>query len=101
MITLQSVEPLFRETAPVPKELLKTTVIDDFKRNFLTGTLDSQIEVDDSQYDESGGIMVTVISPEAAAGYLAFDDQENYEDWLRQSLYVPTQDEIQEALPSG
>jgi len=98
MITLQSVDPLFQEQAPIPRELLKGQVIDDFKRNFLTGTPDTAIKIDDSEYHEGGGIMVKVISPEAAAGYLAFEDGENYAEWLRQSLYEPTQDEVQEAM---
>ena len=98
MIALQSVDPLFHEQAPVPRELLKGVMLDDFKRNFLTGTPDTDIKVDDSQYDEGGGIMVKTISSEAAAGYLAFEDKGDYQSWLSQSLYEPSQEEIQEAL---
>lgn len=98
MITLQSVQPLFQEEAPIPRELLKGQVVEDFKRTFLTGTADNEIEIDDSQWDEGGGIMVKAVTPHASAGYLDFQDQADYQGWLAQSLYQPTQDEIQEAM---
>jgi hypothetical protein len=100
MLVLQSVESLFEDHAPTPKDTLKQVVLDDFKLNNLTGTPDQKLEISFNP-DEGGDILIKVIDPHAASGYLVFQDEPAYSDWLNKQLYEPSQDEIEEAASRG
>lgn len=100
MTTLTSVEPLFKEEAPVPKETLRAQVVEDFKFRNLIGIPDQKIEISYNP-DDGDDILLKVIDPHAASGYLVFQDQDAYKSWLDAQLYEPSQDEIQEAAKRG
>lgn len=99
-ITLISVEPLFAEEAPVPKDTFKQQALDDFKSGNLAGVPDQKLEINFNPEDGSD-IIVKLIDPHAAAGYLVFQDESAYSNWLSAQLYEPSQDEIMEAAQHG
>lgn len=100
MITLTSIEPLFAETASIPKDTIKKQVVQDFRHKNLVGVLDNKLEI---RFDpeEGGDILIKVIDQHAATGYLVFQDENTYRDWLNAQLYEPTQGEIAEAANHG
>lgn len=100
MFALQSVDSLFDDTAGVPKDTLKESVVEDFKLNNLAGIPDQKLEISFNPED-GGDILIKVIDPHAATGYLVFQDEKAYNDWLNVNLYEPSQDEIQEAVRRG
>jgi hypothetical protein len=96
VITLTSVEPLFREDAPVPKDTMKKQVLEDFKLHNLIGVADQKLQINFNP-DDGSDIIVKLIDPHAASGYLVFQDEKAYKDWLDVQLFDPSQDEIEEA----
>lgn len=100
MITLTSMAPLFDDESAVPEGTLKEAVIADFKLNQLAGTPDEKLEISFNAGD-GGDILIKLIDPNAAQGYLVFQDETAYNDWLNRQLYEPTQDEIEEAASRG
>jgi hypothetical protein len=100
MAFLESVEPLFKDESAVPKDTLKQMVTEDFKLNQLAGIPDGKLEISFNPED-GGDILIKVIDPHAASGYLVFQDESAYNDWLGKQLYEPTQDEIEEAASRG
>ena len=100
MITLTSVQPLFEEESSIPKDALKQAVVEDFKLSELSGVPDSKLEISFNP-EEGGDIIIKLIDPHAASGYLVFQDEEAYNDWLSKELYEPSQDEIEEAASRG
>jgi hypothetical protein len=97
MIKLQSVGALFEDSAAVPEDTLKQAVIDDFKLNNLAGIQDGKIQISFNP-DEGGDILIKVIDPHAATGYLVFQDEKTYNDWLQAQLYEPSKDEVEGAV---
>ena len=95
-----SVEPLFREDAPVPRDTMKQQVLEDFKMTALAGIPDQKLEISYNP-DDGSDIIVKLIDPHAASGYLVLKDQSAYRDWLDAQLYEPSQDEVQEAINRG
>lgn len=100
MITLTDVKSLFEEDSPVPEGTLKQTVVDDFKMKELIGIPDSKLEISFNP-DDGSDIIIKLIDPHAASGYLVFQDENAYNDWLGKQLYEPSQDEIEEASSHG
>lgn len=100
MFTLESVTPLFEDEAPVPEETLKQAVVEDFKGKNMVGVWDRKLEISFNPED-GGDILIKLIDPHAATGYLVFQDESAYNDWLNKQLYEPSQDEIQEAASRG
>lgn len=100
MAFLESVEPLFKEEAPVPKDTLRGAVLEDFKLRELAGVPDQKLEISFNP-DEGGDIIIKLIDPHAASGYLVFQDEAAYRNWLDSELYQPSQDEIEEASSRG
>lgn len=100
MITLTSVEPLFKDESAAPGDTLKQIVLEDFKLNNLTGVPDQKLEISFNP-DDGGDILIKRIDPHAASGYLVFQDETAYNDWLNKQLYEPSQDEIEEAASRG
>lgn len=94
MKPITSLEPLFEDEAPIPKDSLKEAVVDDFK--LKAGVPDDKLEISFNPEDGSD-IIIKLIDPHAASGYLVFQGEAAYNDWLNQQLYEPSQDEIQEA----
>jgi len=93
---LFNLEELHKDEAPIPKDSLKQDVVDDFKFKELAGKGEASIKITLNPEDGSD-ILIKVIDPHAAAGYLVFQDDASYKDWLSQQLYEPSQDEIEEA----
>jgi hypothetical protein len=100
VVTLTSVDPLFREESAVPKDTLVQVVLEDFKINHLAGVSDQKLEISFNT-DEGDDILIKLIDPHAASGYLVFQDEEAYNNWLGVQLYEPSQDEIGEAASRG
>jgi hypothetical protein len=100
MITLERVEPLFEDTSAIPQDTLKQVVLEDFRMNNLAGVPDNKLEISFNP-EEGGDILVKLIDPHAATGYLVFQGEQAYRDWLNRELYEPSQDEIQEAARHG
>jgi len=100
VITLQSIEPLFSEESPIPKDTLKAEIIEDFKLKELTGIPDQNLEISFNP-DEGSDIIIKLIDPHAASGYLVFQDEAAYNDWVSRQLYEPSQGEIEEAANRG
>lgn len=100
MIALKSVEPLFKDNVAAPKDTLRQVVVDDFKLNHLAGVPDQKLEISFNP-DDGGDILIKLIDPHAASGYLVFQDETAYNDWLNTQLYEPSQDEIAEAASRG
>jgi hypothetical protein len=94
------VQPLFEDQSPVPEGTLQQAVIDDFKLNNLAGVPEQKIQISFNT-EEGGDILIKVIDPHAASGYLVFQDESAYKHWLNVQLYEPSQDEIQEAARNG
>lgn len=100
MFTLLSVEPLFKDESAAPEATLKQVAVEDFKLNNLAGVPTQNMEISFNPED-GGDILIKVIDPHAASGYLVFQDETTYNDWLGKQLYEPSQDEIQEAASRG
>jgi hypothetical protein len=79
---------------------LQQAVVEDFKLNTLVGIPDQKLEISFNPED-GGDILIKVIDPHAASGYLVFQDEEAYKNWLNANLYEPSQDEIQEGAERG
>jgi hypothetical protein len=99
-VTLTSVKPLFDDDVAIPKTTLVQEALEDFKLNNLTGIQEQKMEISFNP-DGGGDILIKVIDPHAATGYLVFQDEEGYKSWLNAQLYEPSQDEIQEAASRG
>jgi hypothetical protein len=85
-------ESLFDDnTAVVSKAAMKQEV---FKKLMATG----EPMTIDLQGDESADLIVRKMSPPASQGYNVFENMDEYQDWMRQSLHEPTEDEIMEGL---
>lgn len=99
-ITLQSTKPLFDEETPYTKEDFVPAVLAHIKNTRFPGVPEESLEIT-SQEGDPGAMIVKRVDPFAATGYLAFQSEREYSDWLQSSLYEPTQDEIGEALNRG
>jgi hypothetical protein len=100
MIALTSLESLFKEPQDTPAEALKHTIIADVKLRVFTGMPESAIDISDDPANPTD-MIVKLIDPQAAAGYLVFQGESEYDDWLKAQLYEPSQAEIQEAGQRG
>ena len=100
MAILTALTPLFDDESPVPKDTLKQDVADDFKIKELAGVMDNKLEISFNP-EEGSDIIIKLIDPHAASGYLVFQDEAAYTDWLNKELYEPSQDEIEEAATRG
>lgn len=100
MELLTSLQPLFDDQAPVPKDTLKKQVVEDFKLKELAGIPDQSLEISFNP-DDGSDIIIKSIDPHAASGYLVFQGEKEYNDWLGAQLHEPSQDEIMEAASRG
>lgn len=100
MFVLTSVEPLFSGEGAVPEDTLKKAVVDHFKMVHLPGVPEHKLEISFNPED-GGDILIKQIDPHAASGYLVFQDETAYNDWLNAQLYEPSQEDMAEAAQRG
>lgn len=92
-LQLKPLESLFEEGPPITKDLLKDSVVADFKQKELTGIPETQLRINFSP--ESGDdILIHRIDPENALGYSVHASEEDYFNHLSASLYEPTEEDI-------
>jgi hypothetical protein len=100
MFSLTRVQDLFRKDAPIPRDALKMNVVEDVKLRVFTGLPQDKLEISFNSPD-GDDIILKVVDPQAAAGYLVFQDEQEYNGWLQQELFQPSQDEVEEAASRG
>jgi hypothetical protein len=89
-------ENLFSDGQGVTKELLKSDVLKYFKKTNLIGVPEAKLKTDFSP-DSGDDILIEQVDPENALGYSIYSGDQEYYENLMASLYVPTQEEIEEA----
>lgn len=99
-ISLTPVEDLFKPEAPIPKGTLKAQVIEHLKSAEFIGVSEDRLQISFNPPD-GDDIILKVVDPHAATGHLVFQGEDQYNDWLSDSLYEPSQDEIEEAARRG
>jgi hypothetical protein len=99
-VALQSTRALFEEETPYTKADFLPSVIARLRQTKFPGVPESSLEIT-SQEGDPDAIIVKRVDPFAATGYLAFQSEQEYGDWLSASLYEPTQDEVEEAMNRG
>lgn len=79
-------------------EEVRKTAEQDAQLKFGLKGFPSQIQLDVS---EPSAIISKQVDPQAAMGYLVFKDEPDYNSWMSKELFMPTQDQVLEALHNG
>jgi hypothetical protein len=96
-VRFEPLEVLFDSEGPVPRGLLKQSVLEDFKSKNLVGIPDAQLGISFSENDPDG-ILISRIDPENALGYSVYASEKDYFDRLSMELYEPSEEDIQGGL---
>ena len=89
---LVSFESAFDEFAPViSKRLFKDAVLKDMSER---GHLVVEVPND----GQGGDVLMKVMDPQVSMGYNVFRSDDDYQKWLQESIYTPTDDEVMESL---
>lgn len=93
MISLSSMSDLFRDDSSIPKDALKHDILKDLKTKELVGISDDKLNIS-FQGDEGDDILIRVVDPRAAVGYLVHQDETEYNDWMASNLKDPSDEDI-------
>ena len=85
-------ESLFDEhNAAVDRSLFKEKILQDF---MTTGKV---VQVDASE-NAGCDLAIKVLDSHSSMGYNVFKNHDEYQDWFKQSMHEPTEDEVMQSL---
>lgn len=88
IIQFEPLQELFEEASPVPPDLMKKAVVEDFKEKSLTGVPEIQLEII-FQPEDGSDILIRKVDPEKALGYNTFANENEYFNKLQDDMYIP------------
>lgn len=96
MLAFEPLDELLSSQAPYRRDALVDKAVADVRASRFPGVPDDRIEAvtDGSQDGGADAIIVGKVDPSQAAGYLAFQSDDDYQRWLQASLHQPSQDEV-------